>query len=306
MKNSSLSFLLIALLACSHSPTKLEERTSDPDLAVNSVDLSNFKLITGNLSPGQGQLIKIPYASHLATPKIQCAGEEIGFDRQGETIRAFIAVDYFYNSTNPHTPFECQLHIPGHAQAFVVPIIKFETKDYPYKISRIRVNKKHVDLSPEAIARWQDEKATLEKVYSQLVLDRSFFDTPFQRPLSSKITGPYGSKRVFNDKKESWHSGVDLRAGLNTPVPVTNSGVVAFKGELFFNGHTVIVDHGIGISSMYCHLNKIEVEVGQKLSRGDHIGLSGNTGRSNAPHLHWGMRVQGKWIDGANFVKLGI
>ena len=73
--------------------------------------------------------------------------------------------------------------------------------------------------------------------------------------------------------------------------------------HLFFNGKTVLVDHGMNIVSLYCHLSGYNVQVGDMIDRGDIIGYGGNTGRSSGPHLHWGIRVQGHWINGLKMVE---
>ena len=129
------------------------------------------------------------------------------------------------------------------------------------------------------------------------------FSEPFMRPLKTKITSNFGYKRVFNNKKDSWHSGTDLRAAIGTKIPAANRGIVRFAGELFFNGGTVILDHGLGVYTMYCHLSKVLVQEGEVVPKGAIIAKSGNTGRSTGPHLHWGTKVNGYWVDSISMVK---
>ena len=88
-----------------------------------------------------------------------------------------------------------------------------------------------------------------------------------------------------------------------TKIPAVNNGKVVFTGDLFYSGHTVIVDHGLGIFTLYGHLSDMAVKVGDGVQKGDIVGLSGNTGRSTAPHLHWGVIIHGDDIDGLTLVE---
>jgi murein DD-endopeptidase MepM/ murein hydrolase activator NlpD len=101
----------------------------------------------------------------------------------------------------------------------------------------------------------------------------------------------------------STHLGNDFRAPEGTPIPTSNTGKVVYVGDLFYSGKTVIVDHGMQLFSMYAHLSKISVAVGATVNRGDIVGLSGATGRASGPHLHWGIKINGEWIDGFSLVE---
>jgi murein DD-endopeptidase MepM/ murein hydrolase activator NlpD len=81
-----------------------------------------------------------------------------------------------------------------------------------------------------------------------------------------------------------------------------NAGTVKLAKELFFSGNLVIVDHGTGIFSLYAHLSRIDVVAGQDIEKGQQIGLSGASGRVNGPHLHWGIKVNGIYVDPLQFV----
>jgi murein DD-endopeptidase MepM/ murein hydrolase activator NlpD len=79
---------------------------------------------------------------------------------------------------------------------------------------------------------------------------------------------------------------------------------VAEVGDYFFNGNTVIIDHGQGIYSVYLHLSRIDVEVGDVVQTGDVVGLVGATGRVTGPHLHWGFRIQNARVDPFSLTRL--
>ena len=110
--------------------------------------------------------------------------------------------------------------------------------------------------------------------------------TPFEKPVNSIVTSSFGKTRIFNNSSSSYHSGTDFRAYTGTTLKSVNSGVVILSENLFYCGNTVIINHGSGVFSVYCHLSESKVSEGQKVSTGDVIGLSGSTGRVSAAHLH--------------------
>jgi murein DD-endopeptidase MepM/ murein hydrolase activator NlpD len=112
------------------------------------------------------------------------------------------------------------------------------------------------------------------------------WEGPFRRPLDGRITSPFGKGRLFNGELRSRHSGTDFDGDTGDSVRVVNSGVVALTGSFYYAGNVVYVDHGQGLLTVYMHLSKIEVDVGDVLSTGDLIGLVGATGRVTGPHLH--------------------
>ncbi len=175
---------------------------------------------------------------------------------------------------------------------------------FPYKevFHELKVNKKRVELSKEDLDRAIREKELLQKIYSKST-GVFLFEKSFKRPLNSKLTSIYGNRRIFNKNKKTQHLGYDFRAPIGTPIPSSNKGKVVLAQDLFFSGNTVIVDHGLGIFTMYGHLNEIKVKQGMMVEKGEIVGLAGATGRVTGPHLHWGVKVHGEWVDGLVLVK---
>ena len=110
-------------------------------------------------------------------------------------------------------------------------------------------------------------------------------------PIRGEFSSPFGLKRFFNGEARDPHSGLDIAAAEGKTVYAPADGMVAQTGDYFFNGQTVMIDHGQGVISMLCHLSKINVIIGQTLKRGDAIGKVGHTGRATGPHLHWGLSI---------------
>ncbi len=156
--------------------------------------------------------------------------------------------------------------------------------------------------SPAHLKQIKNDRRRLRRAYgSSAALIR--FSHPFTRPLSSTIITPFGRRRYLNDIPKSPHGGIDLRGKTGTPVPAAAGGRVAFSGRLYYSGNAVIIDHGLDIFSLYLHLNSIAVAVGEQVKQGQIIGTVGSTGRVTGPHLHWGIKVNGIFVDPLEFIK---
>jgi murein DD-endopeptidase MepM/ murein hydrolase activator NlpD len=128
---------------------------------------------------------------------------------------------------------------------------------------------------------------------------------PFQIPIEDgRRSSSFGRRRILNGQPRSPHTGVDLGAASGTPVHAMQRGRVALDADLFFSGHTVVLDHGLGVFSLYGHLSESRVQPGRVVDAGEVIGLVGATGRVTAPHLHWAVRIGDARVDGLDLVGL--
>jgi len=157
-------------------------------------------------------------------------------------------------------------------------------------------------LNPKDQARAEREQVVLNALYKKSA-PLPYFTGAFKAPLDSTITSIYGMRRIYNKNHRSQHLGTDFRAPVGVPIPVANRGRVMFAGDLFYTGGTVIVDHGMDIFTVYGHMSEVKAVDGQVVNQGDIIGLAGSTGRSSGPHLHWGVKIHGQYIDGYSLIE---
>ncbi len=181
--------------------------------------------------------------------------------------------------------------------------IPFEIIAGKYRTDVLEVDPAKVYPSKKNIKRAQKEARRVKQTYASGSI-AGLWEGHFQFPMEAEITSPFGNKRLFNGQLKSYHNGVDFRAPSGTPVFAANSGVVKMAENLFYSGNVVIVDHGNFIFTIYAHLSRIEAEAGQRIEKGQQLGLTGATGRVSGPHLHWGVKVNGADVNPIQFIKV--
>ena len=124
----------------------------------------------------------------------------------------------------------------------------------------------------------------------------------FQLPAEGRLTSRFGLRRVFNDVPRAPHAGLDFAVPRGTPIKAAAGGKVLAADDYFFNGKSGLVDHGHGLISLYCHLERIDVQAGERVVAQQEIGLSGMSGRASGPHLHWSVILNGAMVDPELFI----
>ncbi len=177
-----------------------------------------------------------------------------------------------------------------------------EVGTHAYREQRLTIkNKSQVNPDQKQLDRIFGERKIIDAAlnnFRDVTIDGVSLSSPVAGPRSSS----FGSRRFFNDQPRSPHSGMDIAATTGTPIIAPRSGIIAATGEYFFNGNTVIIDHGQGFVTMYCHLSEVAVEEGEAVSSGEIIGLVGATGRVTGAHLHLGTYLNGAAVDPAIFL----
>jgi murein DD-endopeptidase MepM/ murein hydrolase activator NlpD len=181
--------------------------------------------------------------------------------------------------------------------------IKVQAAKYPS--IAVTVAKKFTEPSKEQLQRIQQDKAVKHDVFEHTDTEREWSGN-FLRPVSVPVADVFGTRRTFNGKVQSMHQGLDFAAPTGTPVLAANSGTILLAGPLYFEGNCVVIDHGQGLLTLYLHLSDVQVKPGERIARGQQIGLSGGTGRATGPHLHLAVRWQGVYLNPATLLNLKL
>lgn len=171
-----------------------------------------------------------------------------------------------------------------------------------YAVQRVEgVPQQTVTPPPEQLERIRREQALVDAAKARRLPRADLLEgalAGFQWPTQGRISGVYGSQRIYNGAAGNPHYGVDVAVPVGTPVHAPAAGVVTLaEPDLYFSGGTVILDHGFRFSSSFLHMSKVLVAVGQEVKTGDIIGEVGATGRASGPHLDWRMNWRGERID---------
>jgi murein DD-endopeptidase MepM/ murein hydrolase activator NlpD len=242
--------------------------------------------------PGGVVTFKLP-GSLDEKPVVKYGDRQVMVVRQAEGWMAVLGLGL---STEPGD-YHVEVQQPGSNPRQVA----FKVVDKKYAVQELKVAPNQVNLSPEDEARVTTER---EKV--RVALEGFSAEAPATLRLTPPVPGrrssSFGLRRVFNGESRNPHSGMDIAAPTGTPIKVPLPGRVVDVGSYFFNGNNVVVDHGQGLMTMYCHLSKIRVAMGQELKAGEVLGDVGATGRVTGPHLHWGVILNGASVDPALFL----
>lgn len=173
-----------------------------------------------------------------------------------------------------------------------------------FATERLTVEKQFVEPNQQQADRAKAEQQKLRELFDTITPER-LWQGPFRMPLDGGVRGTnFGKRRVLNGQSRSPHTGADFPALTGTAVHATQAGRVVLAEELYFSGNTVIVDHGLGVYSLYGHLSVIDVTTGDNVKAGSVLGKVGATGRVTGPHLHWGMTVNRARVDPVRLVSL--
>ncbi|HTG29635.1 MAG TPA: M23 family metallopeptidase [Methylomirabilota bacterium] len=155
----------------------------------------------------------------------------------------------------------------------------------------LTVQKQFVEPNEEQAQRAVAEQEKLRQIFDHTTPEKLWHGS-FRLPLTGGVRGTnFGKRRILNGQPRSPHTGADFPVPTGTPIHATQSGRVVLAQELYFSGNTVIIDHGLGVYSLYGHLSATDVAVGDAVKAGAVIGKVGATGRVTGPHLHWGVTV---------------
>jgi len=244
-----------------------------------------------HLVPGGIALIELNSASQ---PSISYRGRKVLTVLHNEEWLALVGIPLSSKAgrhfiTNENTT---------HKQGFTVV-----NKDYPAQyitLKKTAKNKRMVNPNKMDMNRITRERKTLSKALA--TWSNTTPNVDFILPAHGRLSSPFGLKRFFNKQARNPHSGLDIAAPTGTTVKAPANGTIIDVGNYFFNGNTVLVDHGQGLISGYFHLSKTVVQIGDKVTQGQKIAEIGATGRVTGPHLHWNVYLNKTKVDPAFFI----
>jgi Peptidase family M23 len=201
-------------------------------------------------------------------------------------------------------PWHLAVVHPQHDPVTLKGKVDLRRRDFP--VQRLTLPPGMVDLDPETERRAVSEGERLQTLYRTITPERLWHGA-FTRPVGGIEPGTgFGARRIINGQPRMPHGGIDYAAPTGTPVVAVNAGRVALVGDFFFPGRLVAIDHGVGLYTLYFHLDSTAVTEGDLVERGQTVGTVGATGRATGPHLHFGAHVAGARIDPATLLTLGV
>ncbi|MBV6625518.1 MAG: M23 family metallopeptidase [Rivularia sp. (in: Bacteria)] len=245
------------------------------------------------VSPKLGDTISV-----IVTPDNPSNGRNLEVTSNGKTYPVFPIAPNQYRAFIPTTP----LHKYGRKVIRVSG--DGRTRNLAVWVKNRRFPVQRINLPPgKAGVKATQHELDRVRAFKALVTPQKYWDGPLLRPNGSRISTIYGVRRYYNGKfaKNYFHRGVDYAGGTNSPVIAPAAGRVALVGKVsqgfVVHGNIVGIDHGQGVTSIYMHLNRINVKEGDMVKPGQLIGGIGSTGASTGPHLHWGLYVNGQAVD---------
>jgi murein DD-endopeptidase MepM/ murein hydrolase activator NlpD len=189
----------------------------------------------------------------------------------------------------------------GHQERMYQVVVQAEE----FRVQSMTLPKDQVEPDAAALKRINLEKERVKAVLAGITSER-LWSMGFMVPVEGTATGAFGSKRILNGQPRNQHSGEDISAPLGAPVKAANDGIVRMVDDQFFSGVSVILDHGLGLFTMYFHLDSATVKDGARVKRGDVIGTVGQSGRATGPHLHWAAWLNGSRVNPFSLAKLPL
>jgi murein DD-endopeptidase MepM/ murein hydrolase activator NlpD len=238
-------------------------------------------------SPRPGGVVIIDVgATSAAPPAVTFDGKPVLMIQDGERWQAVVGVPL------DAEPGQLSILVDGFPLAFAI-------NEHGYAEQRLTVkDQKYVTPNQEQLDRIARERKVIDAALN------NFRNVPVESlALAAPVDGPrsssFGLRRFFNEQPRSPHKGMDIAANTGAPIRAPRDGIVTATGDYYFNGNTVILDHGQGYVTMYCHLSEVVVEEGEEVAEGDPVGAVGATGRVTGPHLHFGTYLNGTAVDPA-------
>ena len=258
---------------------------------VRAADPLRITVAARSIQPGEVVVLSVRSAEPIDALRVHAFGRHVEGFRVGSLWQALVGID-LDAKPGPVTITLDGVSAGRSVQATSTLVVKART--FPRRA--LRVDAAFVDPPAAVLTRIAEEAAELERLWTTSAANR-LWSGGFLRPVPGIANGAFGTRRIFNGQPRQPHGGADLLSPAGTPILAPSGGRVVLARALYFTGNTVVIDHGLGLFSLFAHLSTVEVRTGDTVAAGAVIGLVGATGRVTGPHLHWAMRLGGARVD---------
>lgn len=253
------------------------------------------------LHVGDPAILRVHGTEGGASVEGSVGGRPITFFRDAQGHAALVGFDLELRAG--HEPWLVEVREAGRDSRHARGTVHVLGRNFP--VQRLTLPGAMVELDPTTEARALAERDVLRTLYRTLTPER-LWQAAFVRPIAGNEPGSgFGARRILNGQPRAPHSGTDYAAPRGTPVVATNDGRVALVGDYFFQGRLVVLDHGLGLYTLYFHLDEVRVEGEERVVRGQPLGTVGSTGRATGPHLHFAAQVGAARVDPERLLKMG-
>ncbi len=241
------------------------------------------------LQPGSVLLLTIATGDQVPALRARAFNRELApFRADAVTWQVLVGIDL---DVKPGTyPVEIEAG-PQTRTAYALAV-----KPHRFPTRTLKVDPDLVNPPPHEMERIARETQQLHRIWDAPASAR-VWEGPFVPPVPDAPNSSFGTRSIYNGQPRSPHSGTDFLSPAGRPIKAPNAGRVVLATPLYFTGGTVVIDHGLGVLSLFAHLSSIGVREGDAVKTGDVIGEVGATGRVTGPHLHWSVRVAGARVD---------
>lgn len=295
--------LLLAVLPLFPYSGQEEKPAEEPGLTC--LEGINLNLRTEGAQQGSLLLLELQREKPFSELRAAFGGQQVHFwqeDGREDVLLGFLGLDLGL----PVEPLPLTLTARNANGALVSCSALINVQDAQFAEDHLRVNRRFVEVKPKDRERTKREAERLRKIFATVSPER-LWEGPFHPPLKQMDPkGNFGRRRFFNDEPRSPHTGEDLTANLGTAIYSPQGGRVVLAENLFFSGHTVILDHGLGLFTFYAHLSSLKVKEGATVKPGEVLGLVGATGRVTGAHLHWSARLGKARVDPMKLLTLPL
>jgi murein DD-endopeptidase MepM/ murein hydrolase activator NlpD len=245
--------------------------------------------------PGDLVVLTIVTPAPVESVRVRAFSRDLpSFGINKTTFSALVGIDLAV------VPGTYRIAIESGATRTLFPLIVTARK---FATRTLNVDPAFVNPPPSAVPRIQREAKELEGIW-QAPVSQKLWEGAWVPPVPQPANSAFGTRTILNGEPRSPHSGADFGSPTGTPIKAPNAGRIILADSLYYTGNTIVIDHGLGLYSLFAHLSETSVHVQDLVKTGDVIGAVGATGRVTGPHLHWSVRVNGARVDPVSLLEV--